>query len=79
MCEENNSINKFPSLPSSKATYQGVEGGMEQLLFVKEWRPQGPMPYQQGLQYLPSYNTSHNVPFQSYYPPNSSPWSMPSP
>lgn len=52
VCEENHAIEKFPSLPGLKVVYQGVGGGVgsEQLFFINQIKPQGPRPYQQGMQ-----------------------------
>jgi len=58
--EENNSIDKFPSLLGLKVVYQGVEGVTEQLCYIKQMRPPVPKPYQQCMQ-----GSSH-----AYYNPN---------
>ena len=65
MCEENHSTEKFLCLPYVKVLYQGEEG-VEKIFFINQRRPQGPRPYQQGMQginYPPSFSTSHNENF----------------
>ena len=49
VCEENHSIDKFPSLPGLKDVYQGAKGVIEQIFYINQRRPHGPRPYQQGM------------------------------
>jgi len=46
VCEENHSIDKFPTLLDLKAIYQGAEGVTEQLYYINRRRLHGPRPYQ---------------------------------
>jgi len=46
VCEENHSIDKFPSLPRLKAIYQGAKGVTEHICYINQRRPHVPRPYQ---------------------------------
>jgi len=80
VCEENHATNKCP-FPGLKVVYQGEEGGGEQLYLINERRPQGPRPYQQGMQgasysyYHPNQNETLPPWCSSTHPS----WSTPSP
>ena len=50
VCEEYHPTNQCPSLPGIKATYQRAKGATEPLYYLKQRRPHGPIPYQQGMQ-----------------------------
>lgn len=79
--EKNHSTNKFPSLPGLKFLYQGIEGVIEQLFYINQRRPQGPRPYQQGMQgeSYSYYNPNHNAFIPPWCPPAHPSWSTPSP
>ena len=62
VCEEDHPTNQCPTLPGLKSMYQGTEAPTEPLYFLNQRRPQGPRPYQQGMQGTP----------QAYYSPNQS-------
>ena len=81
ICEENHTIDKFSSLPGLKCLYQEEESGLEKLFFIHQRRPQGPHPYQQGMQdaHYPYLNPKQSAPFHTWYPPVHSSSSMHSP
>lgn len=61
ICEEKCSTEKCPSFLGLKVMYRGAGGGMEYLFFVNQKRPQGPIPYQKGMNYPSSFNKIYNV------------------
>ena len=79
VCEENHATDKCPSLPGLKVVYKGGEIIPEKLCFINQRRPQGPWPYQQGMQGAPYsyYYNNQSAPMQPWYTPTPSSWSTP--
>ena len=75
--EENHSTKKCPSLPGSKAVYQGTERVIEQLCYINQIRPQGPRQYEQGMKGVSYsyYNPNHNASIPPWCPPAYPSWS----
>jgi len=67
VCEENQSTNKYPSLPGLKVVYQGTKGVTKQLCYINQRRPHGPRPYQQVMQGSSYSYYNHNQ--NTFVPP----------
>ena len=77
--EENHATEKCNSLHGLKVVYQGGEAMPEKLCFINQRRPQGPQPYQRGIQSAPYsyYHNNQSAPMQPWYIPSPPSWSTP--
>ena len=66
VCEENHETGKCTSLLGLEDVYQGEESSLDQFWFINKRMPQGPRPYQQGMQgaHYYYYNPNQTTPLQ---------------